>query len=121
MRTYQASARSTGTFGRVLIAARDKSLLVDGPPWNGCLGEEITPGELFLAAVASCGVELVEVVARDRGVPLRSASVQAQGLLDPDNRVRADLTVFNSVTLAFVLDGVADVDGIPLVESFKGR
>lgn len=121
MRRYQAAAASTGTFGRVLASARDNTVLVDGPPWNGCLGEEITPGEMFLAAVASCGVELVEVIARDRGVPLRAARVDAQGLVDPAAPVRTDVTVFNEVALHFTLDGVSDDDGIPLVESFKGR
>lgn len=121
MRIYEAAAASTGTFGRVRATAREHALIVDGPPWNGCPGEEITPGEMFLAAVASCGVELLEVIARDRGVALRSARVEARGTLNPDDPVRADLMVFNAVSLHFVLDGVSDDEGIPLVESFKGR
>lgn len=121
MRVSEASARSTGTFGRVLVSARDKSVLADGPVWNGCLGEEITPGEMFLGAVAACGVELIEVIARDRGVPLRSAAVEARGLVDPQRPVRSDVTVYNSVTIHFRLEGVSDADGVPLVESFKGR
>ncbi|HVL89202.1 MAG TPA: OsmC family protein [Actinomycetota bacterium] len=121
MRTYEASAVSTGTFGRVLASSRGNDVLVDGPPWNGCLGEKINPGELFLAAVASCGVELVEVIARDRGLALRGARVEARGELDPENRVRDDLALFNRVSFHFTLEGVSDGDGMRLVESFKGR
>jgi uncharacterized OsmC-like protein len=59
VREYAAQAASTDTFGRVLVSARDQHLVVDGPVQNGCPGEAITPAELFLAAVANCGVELV--------------------------------------------------------------
>ena len=60
-------ARSTDTFGRVLLSARDQHFVVDGPVQNGCPGEAVTPGEIFLAGVAACGVELVQVFAREIG------------------------------------------------------
>ena len=62
-RRYAVSARSTDTFGRVLCDCRDHHFVVDGPVQNGCPGEEVTPAELFLAGIASCGVELVQVFA----------------------------------------------------------
>ena len=62
VRRYKTGARSTETFGRVLVSARDQHLIVDGPVQNGCPGEAITPAELFLSGVAACGVELIQVL-----------------------------------------------------------
>jgi len=62
IREYAAQAASTDAFGRVLTSARNHHFVVDGPVQNGCPGEAITPDELFLASVASCGVELVQVL-----------------------------------------------------------
>ena len=53
VRRYHAAGRSTDTFGRVLVSARDQHLIVDGPVQNGCPGEAITPAELFLGGVAA--------------------------------------------------------------------
>jgi hypothetical protein len=35
---YVVRAESTGTFGRVLLAARHHHVVVDGPVKNGCPG-----------------------------------------------------------------------------------
>jgi uncharacterized OsmC-like protein len=121
VRTYAAQARSTDTFGRVLCSARDQHFVVDGPPWNGCPGEAVTPGELFLAAVASCGVELLQVLAREDDVALDSVAVDIAGELDPANPVRSDVTVFRSVRLDFQLDGPSEQEAEALVKRFKGR
>ncbi len=121
VRRYGVSARSTDTFGRVLWSCRDQHFVADGPVWNGCPGEAVTPGELFLAGVATCGVELLQVLARQSDVPLRNASVEISGELDPANPVRADVNVFNSVTLSFRLGGVSEEQGTELVEAFKRR
>jgi hypothetical protein len=48
VRQYELQARSTETFGRVLCGARTHHFVGDGPLQNGCPGEAITPGELFL-------------------------------------------------------------------------
>ena len=121
MRRYEAQARSTDTFGRVLCSARDQHFVVDGPPWNGCPGEAVTPGELFLAAVASCGVELLQVLAREEAVQLRSAAVDISGELDPANPVRTDVTVFRSVHIGFEMTGPSEQEAEVLVKRFKGR
>jgi uncharacterized OsmC-like protein len=121
VRRYGVSARSTDTFGRVLWSCRDQHFVADGPVWNGCPGEAVTPGELFLAGVATCGVELLQVLARDGDVPLQTASVEITGELDPANPVRPDLNVFNSVTLSFRLGGVSQEQGTELAEAFKRR
>src|SRR5215471_11186712 len=64
IRQYKAQAESTQVFGRVLCGARNHHFVIDGPEQNGCPGEEVTPAEVFLAGVASCGVELVQVLAK---------------------------------------------------------
>ncbi|HSF60914.1 MAG TPA: OsmC family protein [Gaiellaceae bacterium] len=120
-RRYGIRARSTDTFGRVLWTCRDQHFVADGPVQNGCPGEAVTPAELFLAGVAACGVELVEVIARASDVPLRAVRVEITGELDPANPVRDDVRVFNFVRLAFELDGVTEEQGRELVESFKRR
>lgn len=120
-RRYAVSARSTETFGRVLWSCRDQHFVADGPVQNGCPGEAVTPAELFLAGVATCGVELLQVIARREDAPLESASVEIAGEIDPANPVRPDLSVFNSVRLVFRLTGVTEAEADRLVESFKRR
>jgi len=120
-RRYGVRARSTDTFGRVLWSCRDQHFVADGPVQNGCPGEAVTPAELFLAGIATCGVELLQVLAKAQSVPLRSASVEIAGELDPANPVRTDVNVFNSVRLSFQLAGVTEEQGTELVEGFKRR
>src|SRR6476646_8543490 len=95
IRQYEARAASTDTFGRVLCSARNHHFVVDGPEQNGCPGEEITPAELFLSAVASCGVELVQVLAKSAGIPLKGIEVKTYGLMDCSKPVRSDVSLFN--------------------------
>ena len=120
-RHYDVRARSTEVFGRVLWSCRDQHFVADGPVQNGCPGEAVTPAELFLAGIASCGVELLEVIAKASEVPLRAVRVEIAGELDPGNPVRDDVNVFNSVRLSFELAGVTDEQGRELVEGFKRR
>jgi uncharacterized OsmC-like protein len=120
IRAYEVNARSTDTFGRVLCGCRNHHFVVDGPVQNGCPGEAVTPAELFLSGVAACGVELVQVLARAGGVPLRAVRVAVSGEMDRANPVRPDVTVFNSVRLRFDLEGVTPEQGEELVASFKG-
>ncbi len=121
LRQYAASAASTGVFGRVLCNVRNHHFVVDGPQQNGCPGEEITPAEMFLSAVASCGVELIEVLAKSSGISLQGVQVAIQGSMDRSRPVRPDVSLFNSVRLDFRLKGVADKEAKQLVEAFKGR
>lgn len=120
-REYGVSARSTDVFGRVLCSARDHHFVADGPVQNGCPGEELTPPELFLAGIASCAVELVEVIARDEDVPVTGVRAEITGGIDPDTPVREDVTVFNTVRLRFEIDGTSREQAEGLVERFKGR
>jgi uncharacterized OsmC-like protein len=121
IRQYEARAASTNTFGRVLCSVRNHHFVIDGPEQNGCPGEEVTPAELFLAAVASCGVELVQVLAKSSDIPLQGISVKIHGFMDRSKPVRPDVSVFNSVDLQFQLSGVTDASAKELVEKFKAR
>jgi uncharacterized OsmC-like protein len=120
-RLYDIAARSTDTFGRVLWSCRDQHFVADGPVQNGCPGEAVTPAELFLAGIATCGVELVQVLAKDSGVAVGDVSADVRGVLDPAQPVRDDVRVFNSVRIRFVLSGVDAAAARELVEGFKRR
>lgn len=121
LRQYDVSAKSTDVFGRVLCATRDHHFIVDGPVQNGCPGEEITPVELFLSAVAACGVELVHVIAREQNAPLERVAVQIHGESDRAKQTRTDVSTLNTVQLDFQLWGVSDAQAAALVEGFKRR
>jgi len=121
VRRTVVAARSTDTFGRVLLSARDQHFVIDGPVHNGCPGEAVTPPEAFLAGVAACGVELLHVIARDEHVPLRRVRLDITGEIEPGNPVREGVMVFNRVRLHFELDGVNMEQGERLVTRFKGR
>ncbi len=121
IRQYEVGAASTDTFGRVLCATRNHHFIIDGPEQNGCPGEEITPAEIFLAGVASCGVELIQVLAKTKGIPLQGVKVKIQGGWDRSKPVRSDVSLFNFVRLQLQLKGISDKDAEVLVEKFKAR
>ena|SRR5579884_1673442 len=121
IRTYAVAGKSTDTFGRVLVSARDQHLIADGPVQNGCPGEAIGPAELFLGVVASCGVELIQVLAKDRGIPLRSVVAEIEAQQDPAKRTRSDVATFTSVKLHFRFGGLSPEQAKDLVERFRGR
>ena len=121
IRSYAAQARSTDTFGRVLCTARNHHFIVDGPVQNGCPGEAVNPGELFLAGVAACGVELVQVIAREQQLAPSSIAVEIEGAVDRSRPVRQDVTLFNSVHLRFQLAGVTQAQATDLIDRFKSR
>ena len=121
IRQYEVSAASTDIFGRVMCGARNHHFIVDGPEQNGCPGEEVTPAEIFLAGVACCGVELIQVLAKSAEIPLKGINVRIRGSMDRSKPVRPDVTLFNSVRLHFQIQGINDQQAGQLIESFKGR
>ena len=121
VREYDVAARTTDVFGRVLCNARTHHFIVDGPVQNGCPGEELTPPELFLSSVAACGVELVQVIARDSNVAIGAAHVTVHGIVDRSRQARTDVTVFNSMRMDFTVTGTDGASAAALVEAFKRR
>ena len=121
IRSYAVNARSTDTFGRVLCNTRDQHFVTDGPVQNGCPGEAVGPAELFLAGVAGCGVELMQVIAKEQQLALTRVVVDIEGRMDRSNPVRQDVSVFNAVHLRFQLRGVTEAQGADLVDRFKRR
>jgi uncharacterized OsmC-like protein len=121
LRTYAVRAQSTATFGRVLCSARNQHFVVDGPLQNGCPGEAVGPAEIFLGGVAACGVELMQVIAREQQLSPRSIAVEIDGTMDRSQPVRQDVTVFNAVHLRFRIDGVTHDQATDLIARFKRR
>ena len=120
-RDYDVSARSTDVFGRVLCSAREHHFIIDGPVQNGCPGEEMTPVEAFLSAVAACGVELIHVIAKTENRALDRVAVTVHGWSDRDRQSRTDVTTLNGVSLDFIIWGADAAAAAALVESFKRR
>jgi uncharacterized OsmC-like protein len=104
-----------------MCSTRNHHFVIDGPVANGCPGEEVTPAELFLASVAACGAELVQVIARNQGVALQSVRASIRGVQDRGNPARQDFSVFNTVQMEFHLKGVTEAEGAQLIETFKRR
>ncbi|HEY2378118.1 MAG TPA: OsmC family protein [Gemmatimonadaceae bacterium] len=121
LREYDVAAGSTAVFGRVLCSVRDHHYVIDGPVQNGCPGEEVTPVEAFLSAVAACGVELIHVIAKTESRPLDRVSVKVHGWSDRAKQTRTDVSTLNGVTLDFKLWGTDDANAAVLIESFKRR
>jgi organic hydroperoxide reductase OsmC/OhrA len=121
VRRYAAEARSTDVLGRMRLSARHHHVTVDGPPWNDFPGQELMPGELFLGGVATCAVELVQMFARDDGVPVGEIHVQINSELDPDDQPHPEHTLFNRVQMRVELEGVTQARAEELIERFKGR
>jgi uncharacterized OsmC-like protein len=121
IRSYGVKARSTDTFGRVLCSTREQHFVVDGPVQNGCPGEAVNPGELFLAGVAACGVELVQVIAKEQQLAPKSIAVDIEGTMDRSQPVRQDLSVFNAVRLRFRVEGVTQAQAEDLIDRFRKR
>src|SRR5215204_2649611 len=94
IREYEVSARSTPVFGRVMCSARNHHFIVDGPVQNGCPGEALTPPEVLLSAVASCGVELIHVIAKDENKKVGTVEIKIHGVVDRGNQKRQDVTTF---------------------------
>jgi uncharacterized OsmC-like protein len=105
----------------VLCSARTQHFVVDGPVQNGCPGEALSPAELFLAGVATCGVELVQVIAKEQNVPVQTVSATIEAVQDRSQPARPDVSLFNRVRLQFNLKGVTQEQGAQLIETFKRR
>ena len=107
--------------GRLDLSIRHHHVIVDGPPWNGFPGEEAMPGELFLGGIATCAVEVLQMFARDDGLPLGAVRVEVHAELDPGDQPHPRHTLFSRVRMLVEAEGVTQPQAEELVERFKGR
>jgi uncharacterized OsmC-like protein len=105
----------------VLCSSRSQYFVADGPVSNGCPGEALSPVELFLSGVASCGVELIQVLARNRGIPLTAVHTTIQGDLSDRRAETPDVALFSALRMQFTFRGVTPEQGNVLIEGFKRR
>jgi hypothetical protein len=71
--------------------------------------------------VAACGVELIQVLAKQTGTDVRSLQARVHGMMDRSNPVRGDYTVFNEVSIELEFEGTAYEQALELAEAFKKR
>ena len=111
-------AEATATPGRFLVHARAQHLVSDARAGAGGPGEAIQAGELLLAALASCGLALVQKAAREEAAlprPLSGARVDVSFERDPDDGTR-----YRYIRLVFELEGVDQAQAESLVAAFTG-
>jgi uncharacterized OsmC-like protein len=77
--------------------------------------DAFTNSEAFLASVSSCGVTLIEMHAKETGVPLERMTVTIEGRRPPTQ------PRFSTVTMTFELVGVTQAQAESLVETYRQR
>ena len=105
---------STGTLGRAHNTARGHTVPFDSS--SRPQPDALTNSEAFLAAVSSCGVTLIEMHAKDTGVPLQRMEVTIEGV-----RTEAEPNRFASVSMTFQLGGVSQAQADALVATYRQR
>ena len=105
---------SSDVVGRAINTARGYRLAFDSS--SRPQPDAFTNSEAFLAAVSSCGVTLIEMHARESGVPLAGMDVTISG-----TRTAAEPNRFASVTMDFALAGVTQTQAEALVETYRQR
>jgi len=107
------ASSSSGTIGRARNEVRGVAVAFDSS--SRPQPDAFTNSEAFLASVSSCGVTLIEMHARDTGVPLQSMTVTIEGRRPPTE------PRFTAVTLTFELAGVSQAQAENLVETYRTR
>lgn len=105
---------SSGTMGRAVNEVRGQRLVLDSSARPQ--PDALTNSEAFLAGISSCGVTLIEMHARETGVPLRRMDVAIEGV-----RTAADPARFAGITMRFELAGVTQAQAESLVETYRNR
>ena len=105
---------SSGIIGRATNSAREARVSFDSS--SRPQADALTNSEAFLAAVSSCGVTLIEMHAKETGVPLAGMSVTIEG-----TRTAKEPNRFARVHMAFELSGIGQREADALVETYRGR
>ena len=112
---YKVRSYSTGTLGRAICNARTHHFVADDAG-----GEEVGAGELFLAGITACAVNMVERLAHEGNIELDWMDVGAEAWRDPD-KVPGELTLYEAIRVNFEMWGVDDDQAHELVETWKRR
>jgi uncharacterized OsmC-like protein len=104
---------SSGTIGRAVNEARGQRLPLDSS--SRPQPDAFTNSEAFLGSISSCGVTLIEMHARETGVPLTRMKVTIDGARNPSE------PRFRAVTMRFELGGVTQAQADSLVETYRSR
>lgn len=107
------ASSSSGTVGRARNEVRGVAVAFDAS--SRPQPDAFTNSEAFLASVSSCGVTLIEMHARDTGVPLQRMTVTIEGRRPPTE------PRFTGVTMTFDLIGVSQAQAEELVETYRKR
>ena len=104
---------SSSTIGRARNEVRGVSVAFDSS--SRPQPDAFTNSEAFLASVSSCGVTLIEMHAKETGVPLERMTVTIEGRRPPT------LPRFSSVLMTFEMTGVSQAQAEALVETYRKR
>jgi uncharacterized OsmC-like protein len=105
---------SGATAGRAVSEARGQRLILDSSARPQ--PDALTNSEAFLAGISSCGVTLIEMHARQAGLPLARMDVTIEG-----TRAAADPTRFARIAMRFALAGVSQAQADELVRTYRGH
>lgn len=108
----RVKSSSVGLPGRTLNTARTNHFVIDSPK----LGEAVTSGEAFLSGISSCGVTLIEIHAREKGIPLAGLDVTIEGVRAADRPMD-----FQSVGMRFEMRGVSQEQAEQLVSVYQAN
>ena len=114
MKIDAVRSSSSGTLGRARSEARGHRLVLDSS--SRPQPDAFTNSEAFLAGVSSCGVTLIEMHAKDTGVPMTGMVVTIEGTRTAEAPNR-----FARVGMTFEIAGVSQREAEALVETYRGR
>lgn len=104
---------TSGTIGRARNEVRGVSVAFDSS--SRPQPDALTNSEAFLGSVSSCGVTLIEMHAKETGVPLQRMTVTIEGRRPPTQ------PRFSAVTMTFEMSGVSQTQAESLVEVYRQR
>jgi uncharacterized OsmC-like protein len=108
---YAVRSQTTDLPGRTLNHARSNHWVIDSPSGPN---ESTTTGESFMSGIASCGVSLVELHARQKELPFGSLAVSVDGI-----RTEASWPDFEKIDVHFEFAGVSSETASYLVNVWK--
>jgi uncharacterized OsmC-like protein len=112
---YKVRSYSTGTLGRAICNARTHHFVADDAG-----GEEVGAGELFLAGIGACAVNMVERLAKEGRMPLQWMDVSVEAYRDAQ-KAPGERTVYDAIRVHFEMWGVRNDHAQELVETWKRR